>query len=273
MTILAALQMASGPRLDANLAEAGRLLRLAAAEGAALAVLPEYFAQFGLPEHERVAAAERAGAGPGQDFLARMAQETGLWIVGGSLPMKTDDSSRVRGACLLYDNNGDVIARFDKQHLFDVHLPEKDEHYEESAWTEPGDSVIVADTPFGRLGLAVCYDLRFPELFRSMSAQGVDIFALPAAFTASTGRAHWEILLRARAVENLAYVIAAAQGGYHANGRETFGDSMIVDPWGGVLARRTEHGSGIVTAKIDLERQRRLRRTFPVLNHRRLQND
>lgn len=270
MTVVAALQMASGPRMDPNLDEAGRLLRQAAAAGAKLAVLPEYFGQFGLPEAERVKAAEKPGAGPVQDFLARMAWENGLWIVGGSLPMKTsDDAGRVRGACLLFDSEGEQVARFDKMHLFDVHIPERDERYEESSWTEPGDEVVVADTPFGRLGLAVCYDLRFPELFRSMSAKGVDIIALPAAFTAATGRAHWEVLLRARAIENLAYVVAAAQGGFHANGRETWGNSMIVDPWGGILARRQESGSGIVVADIDPERQRRLRHTFPALDHRK----
>lgn len=268
MTIVAAIQMASGPRLDANLAEAGRLLRAAADAGARLAVLPEYFGQFGLPEAERVAAAEAPGDGPVQDFLARTARETGMWIVGGSLPMRTA-GRRVRGASLLFDAAGEQVARFDKIHLFDVHIPEKDEHYEESGWTEPGDQVVVVETPFGRLGLAVCYDLRFPELFRGMGEKGVDIIALPAAFTAATGRAHWEILLRARAIENLSYLVAAAQGGFHANGRETHGDSMIVDPWGGVLARR-ESGSGVVIANIDLERQRQLRRTFPVLDHRRL---
>lgn len=269
MTRIAAIQMASGPRLDANLAEAERLLREAAALGAGLAVLPEYFAQFGLPEEERVAAAEAPGQGAVQDFLAQVARENGLWIVGGSMPMRTA-GERVRGSCLLLDAAGETVARFDKMHLFDVHIPEKDEHYEESAWTEPGDEVVVADTPFGRLGLAVCYDLRFPELFRRMSAAGVDIIALPAAFTAATGRAHWEILLRARAIENLAYVAAAAQGGFHANGRETFGESMIVDPWGGIAAHRAESGSGVIVADVDLERQQRLRRTFPVLEHRRL---
>lgn len=270
-TLMAAIQMASGPRLDANLDEAARLLRLAAAEGAKLAVLPEYFAQFGLPESERTAAAEEPGKGPVQEFLARMARETGMWIVGGSLPMKTN-GKRVRGACLLFNAKGEQVARFDKIHLFDVRIPERDEHYEESGFTEPGDQIVVADTPFGRLGLAVCYDLRFPELFRRLSAKGAEIFVLPAAFTAATGRAHWEILLRARAIENLSGMIAAAQGGFHANGRETFGDSMIVDAWGTVLGRRRESGGGIVVAEIDLERQRQLRRSFPVLEHRRLED-
>lgn len=270
MTRIAAIQMASGPRRDANLAEAARLLREAASAGARLAVLPEYFAQFGLPERERVAAAETPGDGPVQNFLADIAAETGLWIVGGSLPLRTTHGDRVRGACLLLNDSGEQVARFDKMHLFDVHIPEKDEHYEESAWTEPGEEAVVADTPFGRLGLAVCYDLRFPELFRRMTDAGVDIFALPAAFTAATGRAHWEILLRARAIENLACIVAGAQGGFHANGRETWGNSMVVDPWGSVIARCADRGSGIAAADIDLEQQRRLRRTFPVLEHRRL---
>lgn len=269
MTRIAAIQMASGPRLDANLAEARRLLHAAAETGAQLAVLPEYFAQFGLPEAERVASAETPGNGPIQEFLAAQAVETGLWIAGGSIPLRQGED-RVRGACLLYNAAGEAVARFDKMHLFDVHIPERDEHYEESAWTAPGDRITVLETPFGRVGIAVCYDLRFPELFRRMTGQGVDFFILPAAFTATTGRAHWEILLRARAIENLAYVIAAAQGGYHANGRETWGHSMIVDPWGSILAVRNESGSGIVTADIDLERLRQLRRTFPVLNHRQL---
>lgn len=270
-SIVAAIQMVSGPRREANLDEASRLLRAAAEGGAKLAVLPEYFAQFGLPEEDRVAGAETPGDGPVQNFLAETSRETGMWVVGGSLPLKTGDA-RVRGASLLFNARGEQVARFDKMHLFDVNIPEKEERYEESGWTEPGDDVVVVATPLGRLGMAVCYDLRFPELFREMTAQGVDLFVLPSAFTAATGKAHWEILLRARAIENLAYVVAAAQGGLHANGRETHGNSMIVDPWGNILARRTENGSGVVTASIDSERQHRLRSTFPVLDHCRLKN-
>lgn len=271
MTKIAAIQMASGPRLDANLGEAERLLRKAAEAGARLAVLPEYFAQFGLPEQERAAAAETPGDGRVQEFLARQANARGMWIVGGSVPLvDPDEDRRVRGACLLFDDHGELVTRFDKMHLFDVHIPERDEHYEESGWTAPGNRVSVADTPFGRVGIAVCYDLRFPELFRRMTAQGVDIFVLPAAFTAATGKAHWEVLLRARAIENLAYVVAAAQGGFHANGRETWGHSMIIDPWGGILAQRTESGGGVIIADVDLERLSTLRRTFPVLDHRQL---
>lgn len=269
MTTVAAIQMASSPRREANFSEAERLLAAAAARGAKLAVLPEYFAQFGLPEAERVTEAEDFGEGPVQSFLSHQARLTGMWIVGGSLPLR-GTGSRVRGASLLYDDKGGVVARFDKIHLFDVHIPEREERYEESGWTEPGDSITVVQTPFGKLGMAVCYDLRFPEVFRRMTAQGAEIFVLPAAFTAATGRAHWEVLLRARAIENLAYVVAAAQGGIHANGRETWGETMIVDPWGSVLGRREESGGGVVTAALDLERQRALRRSFPVLEHRQL---
>lgn len=271
---IAALQMASGPDREANLAEARRLLEHAADAGAGLAVLPEYFARFGLPEQERVASAEVDGRGPVQDFLAECADRFGLWIVGGTIPVQADDRSkggdtrRARGACMVYNDSGERVARYDKQYLFDVHVPERDEHYKESGWTEPGEPVAPIDTPFGKLGVAICYDLRFPELFRWQSAQGVDIFALPAAFTAATGRAHWEILVRARAIENLAYVAAAGQGGYHANGRETWGHSMIVDPWGTVLDV-IPRGSGVASATTDLDRLAKTRRSFPVLEHRR----
>ncbi|MDX1444080.1 MAG: carbon-nitrogen hydrolase family protein [Gammaproteobacteria bacterium] len=264
---LAALQMASGPDREANLAEARRLLEIAADAGAGMAVLPEYFAQFGLSEKERTAAAEKDGDGPVQQFMAKAAGELGLWIVGGSIPVQTD-GKRTRGACMVYDDSGDRVARYDKLHLFDVHVPERDEHYEESGWTEPGEPMGPIDTPFGRLGVAICYDLRFPELFRWQSAQDVDIFALPAAFTAATGRAHWEVLLRARAIENLAYVVAAGQGGYHANGRETWGHSMVVDPWGTVMDE-IARGNGVASGTPDLERLQKTRRSFPVLGHRR----
>lgn len=272
MNKVAAIQMASGPRRDANLIEARRLLEAAAKAGAKLAVLPEYFAQFSLPEAERIASAEAYGSGPVQEFLAKSAKDFGMWIVGGSLPIK-GEGQRVRGACLVYDDKGERVARFDKIHLFDVHIPERNEHYEETSWTEPGSETTVIETPFGRMGVAVCYDLRFPELFRRMQADGAELFALPAAFTATTGRAHWEVLVRARAIENLCYVIAAGQGGYHANGRETFGDSMIVDPWGKVLNRLgngNRSGSGVVVADLDPVRQQATRKSFPVLEHRRM---
>lgn len=269
MTAVAAIQMASGPNINANLLEADRLIGQAAAAGARLVVLPENFALMGMSEQDKVAVRERDGEGPIQSFLAQAAVRHGVWLVGGTVPMVAQDPGKVRAACLLYDDRGNRVARYDKIHLFDVHLPETGENYVESETIEPGSEVVVVDTPFGRLGLVVCYDLRFPELFRQMLDQGMEIVALPAAFTAITGRAHWEVLVRARAVENLCYVIAAAQGGYHVNGRETHGDSMIVDPWGVVLDR-LPRGSGVVVASLDLERLANIRRTFPSVDHRRL---
>jgi len=269
MIAVAAIQMASGPNINANLLEADRLIGQAAATGARLVVLPENFALMGMSEQDKVAVRERDGEGPIQSFLAQAAVRHGVWLVGGTVPMVAQDPGKVRAACLLFDDRGNRVARYDKIHLFDVHLPETGENYVESETIEPGSEVVVVDTPFGRLGLVVCYDLRFPELFRQMLDQGMEIVAMPAAFTAITGRAHWDILVRARAVENLCYVIAAAQGGYHVNGRETNGDSMVVDPWGVVLDR-LPRGSGVVAASIDLKRLANIRRTFPSVDHRRL---
>lgn len=269
MSRVAAVQMASGPNVGANLIEAGRLISRAADAGAELVVLPENFAIMGMSERDKVGIREADGRGPIQDFLAEQADKHRVWIVGGTVPLAAEAESKVRAACLLYDERGTRVARYDKVHLFDVHLDESGENYEESETIEPGRDVVVVDTPFGRLGLAVCYDLRFPELFRRMLRDGVELIALPAAFTALTGRAHWEVLVRARAIENLCYVVTAAQGGYHVNGRETFGDSMIVDPWGVVLDRLAQ-GSGFVAGEIDRERIASIRRSFPALDHRRI---
>lgn len=269
MARAAAIQLVSGPEPAANLATVDRLLAEAAAQGAQLAVLPEAFSCFGRPEHERATLAETPGNGPVQDFLQTAAVRHQLWIVGGTLPLRESAATVPRAACLVFDSNGRQVARFDKLHLFDVEAGDGQE-YHESAHTAPGEQIVVLDSPIGRLGLAVCYDVRFPELFRAMAAQGMEVFALPSAFTAITGRAHWELLLRARAVENLCYGIAAAQGGQHANGRETFGDSLLVEPWGSVLARHAT-GPGVVVAEIDLPRLYELRHQFPVLDHRRSQ--
>ena len=265
----AALQMASGPNVSANLSEAQRLIRLAAQSNAKLVVLPENFAMMGKSEADKLAVSEQDGSGPIQDFMARQARENKVWLVGGTLPLASSDPAKVRAACLVYDDQGRRVARYDKIHLFDVRLTENNETYNESATIEPGDELCVIDTPFGRLGLGICYDLRFPELFRRLADDGMELLAVPSAFTAITGRAHWEILVRARAVENLCYVIAAAQGGYHISGRETFGDSMIVDPWGTIKGRLTQ-GSGVVCADIDRALLESVRRSFPALNHRRL---
>lgn len=265
----AAVQMASGPNVSANLLEVERLAEEAAGSGAGLLVLPENFAFMGLAERDILAIGEADGAGPLQDFLAQLARRLGIWLVGGTVPIRVPAADKVRAACLVYDGRGRCVARYDKIHLFDVHLVETDEHYRESETIEPGDRVCVVDSPFGRLGLAVCYDLRFPELFRAMQDQGVELIALPAAFTALTGRAHWATLVRARAVENLSYVVAAAQGGFHISGRETYGHSQVVDPWGNTLAQ-LPRGTGVVSAVLDPELQAATRRNFPCLEHRRL---
>jgi nitrilase len=265
----AAVQMASGPNVSANLLEVERLAEEAAGSGAGLLVLPENFAFMGLAERDILAIGEADGAGPLQDFLAQLARRLGIWLVGGTVPIRVPAADKVRAACLVHDDRGRCVARYDKIHLFDVHLVETDEHYRESETIEPGDRVCVVDSPFGRLGLAVCYDLRFPELFRAMQDQGVELIALPAAFTALTGRAHWATLVRARAVENLSYVVAAAQGGFHVSGRETYGHSQVVDPWGNTLAQ-LPRGTGVVSAVLDPELQAATRRNFPCLEHRRL---
>jgi deaminated glutathione amidase len=266
---IAAVQMASGPNVSANLLEAGRHITEAADAGAGLVVLPENFNLMPHNDRERIAAAEADGSGVTQDFLAEQAARHRIWLVGGTIPLRSPDPERVYAACLVYGPDGHRVARYDKIHLFDVRLDETDESYHESATTVHGERVVTVDTDLGCVGLAVCYDLRFPELFRALLDRGTEIFVLPAAFTALTGRAHWEPLLRARAIENLSYLVASAQGGYHVSGRETYGHSMIVDPWGVVLAER-ERGAGVVHAEIDLARLRRVRRSFPSIEHRRL---
>jgi nitrilase len=268
MPRIAAIQMASGPNVNANLSEAARLIARAVEAGAGLLVLPENFAIMGMAEQDKVAIREPDGQGPIQDFLAQQALKHNIWLVGGTVPLAAENLNKVRAACLVFDNTGKRVARYDKNHLFDVRLEEGKETYAESQTIEPGNETAVLDTPFGRLGLAVCYDLRFPELFRRMVDEGVELVALPSAFTAITGQAHWDILVRARAIENLCYVIAAAQGGYHVNGRQTYGHSMIVDPWGTTL-QCLPNGPGFVSAEIDRERLISTRRNFPALEHRR----
>lgn len=271
MPVAAVLQMTSGASVEANLAMARSLLERARAAGAVLAVLPENFSIMGRNEEDKLAVAEDLGEGPIQACLARTAKELRLWIVGGTIPIKAaDEPQRVSAASLVFDDTGKFVGRYDKIHLFDVDIPQREERYRESATIAPGTAQNVVKTAVGRVGMSVCYDVRFPELFRSLQAQGAEVFTVPSAFTAPTGRAHWELLLRARAVENLCYVLAAAQGGVHENGRETYGDSLIVDPWGHVLARVAEPGPGLALAEIDLTLQNDLRTRFPVLNHRRL---
>jgi predicted amidohydrolase len=262
---VAAVQMASGPNVAANLAEAQRLIGMAVATGAKLVVLPEFFAIMGMKETDKVAVREPEGKGPIQKFLAAQAKKHGIWLVGGSVPLACDNPKKVRNACLVYDDKGKLVARYDKIHLFGLNLG--NEHYKEQTTIDAGDRAVVVETPFGRIGLSICYDLRFPELYRAMG--DVDIILIPAAFTATTGKAHFETLIRARAIENLAYVIAPAQGGYHVSGRETHGDSMIVDPWGNVLDR-LPRGSGVVVAGVNRAYQESLRKSLPALKHRKL---
>jgi deaminated glutathione amidase len=264
---VAALQMTSGPDVAANLEQARGLLEQAAARGARLAALPENFSFMGLKDADKRGVAEEEGSGAAQDFLAASARRLGLWIVGGTVPLKSGSDGRVAAACLVYDSDGRRAARYDKIHLFDVDIPGRSESYRESAHVAPGASASVVDTPVGRLGLSVCYDVRFPELFRYLSAAGAQLLTVPSAFTGPTGRAHWETLLRARAIENLCYVVAPAQSGFHPSGRETYGDSMIVDFWGRVL-ERVPRGRGCALADVDLERQAGVRETFPALIHR-----
>lgn len=268
----AVVQMTSSPDVEANLAVARGLLERARTQGAVIAALPENFAIMGRRDADKIDVAEAPGEGPIQAFLGHCARELGMWILGGTIPLRVEgESRRVAAASLVFDDRGRCAARYDKIHLFDVDIPGREERYRESATVAPGDRPVVVSTPIGRLGLAVCYDVRFPELFRVLQGQGAEVLSLPSAFTAPTGRAHWEPLVRARAIENLCYVLAPAQGGKHANGRETWGDSMVVDPWGQVLARVAGAGPGLAVAEIDRNVQQQLRERFPALLHRRLQ--
>lgn len=268
---VAALQMNTGDDVVHNLRQATRLIAEAAAQGAGLAALPENFAFMGAREADKLAHAEEPGHGPIQDALARAARAHGIWVVAGTVPLRGQDARRVRAASLVYDAQGSCVARYDKIHLFDVDVPREDggERYRESASIEPGEwNPVVVDTPVGRLGLSVCYDLRFAELYRVLVEQGAELLCVPAAFTARTGAAHWEVLLRARAVENQCVVIAPGQFGTHPGGRATWGHSMIVGPWGEVLAQAAD-GERAVVADLDRAQQAALRRSFPVLQHRR----
>ena len=269
MSIVAAIQMTSSHVVADNLQAAGELLREAKALGAEVACLPENFSFIGLRDADKLQVAEADGDGPVQAFLSDTARQLKLWILGGSTVIKSDSADRVANASLLFDADGNRVARYDKIHLFDVTIPGRNERYLESAHVTPGRAAAVADTPAGRLGLSVCYDMRFPELYRDLVAQGAEWLAMPAAFTVPTGRAHWETLLRARAIENLCYVVAPAQSGTHTSGRETYGDTLIVDYWGEVLARLPK-GTGVITADIDRAKLKETRARFPALDNRRL---
>ena len=267
--LVAAIQFAAGTDVKTNLEIVGTLVAKAVDRGAGLVVLPENLAFMGYHDSDKFQYAEVEGNGPIQDFLADLASTKGVWLIGGTIPIHSSPG-KVRASSLVYDDSGVCMGRYDKIHLFDVDVPGSKEQYRESATIDAGDTPLVIDSPFGKLGVTVCYDLRFPELYRQLVDAGVEILAVPAAFTAKTGAAHWELLLRARAVENLAYVVAAGQAGVHQNGRETYGNSMIVDPWGTVVARLGTE-PGVVVGQIDLESQKHYREVFPVLTHRRLE--
>ena len=266
---VAAIQMTSSHIVADNLAVAAALLREAKDSGAQIACLPENFSFLGLKDADKLQVAENDGDGPVQQFLSATARELEMWILGGSIVIRTDHPQRPANASLLIDADGERVARYDKIHLFDVTIPGRNEQYRESRHVLPGREVVVADTPVGRLGMSVCYDMRFPELYRELVSRGAEWLAMPAAFTVPTGMAHWETLLRARAIENLCYVVAPAQVGLHSSGRETYGDSLIVDYWGQVLARLAR-GSGVITAEIDLAAQAESRARFPALENRQL---
>ena len=260
---VAAIQMISTSSVPENLETAGRLIADAVRQGAKLVVLPEYFSIMGLRDTDKLAVSEVDCEGVVQSFLATTAKLHAVWLVGGSLPLVSETSEKVRNTCMVFSPDGERVARYDKIHLFGYQSGS--EEYNESRTIEPGAQVVVVDTPFARIGVAICYDLRFPELFRAMGE--VDLIVLPAAFTETTGRAHWETLLRARAIENQTYVLAAAQGGVHPSGRETHGNSMLIDPWGEITARLPK-GEGVVIGELDRARLEKVRASLPALQHR-----
>ena len=262
---MAAIQMVSTPRVADNVAAVRRLVAGAAADGARLIVLPEFFPMIGATDEARLAVRESPGTGPLQSLLAELAALHKIWLVGGSIPLLGKDSSRALNTMLVFDPQGQQVSRYDKMHLFGFKAGA--ESYDESLSIEAGDTPVALDTPFARIGLSICYDLRFPEYFRQLGH--MDILILPAAFTATTGEAHWEVLLRARAIENQCYVIASAQGGRHETGRKTWGHSMIIDPWGEILSVLPE-GEGWVCADFNRQRLETIRHRLPALKHRRI---
>jgi len=260
---IAAVQMISTPRVEDNLRTAERLIAEAVAQGADLVALPEYFAIMGMSEGDKVKVREADGHGPIQDFLAETARRHRIWLIGGSMPLIASDPNKVLNSSVAYNPQGERVARYDKIHLFG--FQKGAERYNESATIEAGSQPVAFDTPFGRVGLSICYDLRFPELYRALGV--TDLLVIPAAFTETTGRAHWEILLRARAIENQCYVLAVGQGGRHENGRETHGNSMLIDTWGNIVDRKLK-GPGIVIGELDHAQIAEIRASLPALKHR-----
>jgi nitrilase len=260
---VAALQMVSAPDRERNIAEAGRLIAQAARDGAQLVLLPEYFCFLGFKDTDKLALRETPHEGPIQQFLSDAARKHGVWVIGGTLPLASPEPDRVLNTTLVFDPTGKQVARYDKIYLFNFEKGE--ESFDEARTICPGSEVRTFEAPFGRVGLSVCYDLRFPEIYRKMG--DCALIVVPSAFTYTTGRAHWEILLKARAVENQCYVLAAAQGGKHENGRRTWGHSMLIDPWGEIVAIR-EEGAGVAAGSVDLARIEAVRQSLPAYRHR-----
>ncbi len=260
---IAAIQMCSSHIVDDNLKTAENFITEAAKNNANIVVLPEMFAMMGAYPKDKVLVKEKFGDGKIQNFLSEQAKANNIWIVGGTIPIECNDINKVRAASLVFDEKGNCVARYDKIHLFDVTISES-EKYKESETTEPGSEIVVVDTPFGKLGLGVCFDVRFPELFRCLSEKGAEIIALPSAFTVPTGQAHWELLTRSRAVENFCYVVGACQGGVHSNGRKTYGNSIIVEPWGNIAAKKEGVESGVIYSAIDLNKIDEARKSIPL---------
>lgn len=269
---IAAIQLCSSHIVDENLALAARLIAQAVLCGAQLIVLPEMFSIMGKNPTDKVAVKEAFGVGRIQDFLSEQARMHKTWIVGGTIPIACDDDHKVRAASIVYDHNGNAVARYDKIHLFDVTVSET-ESYRESDTTEPGHDIVVVDTPVGKLGLSVCYDIRFAGLYTELLNRGAEILAIPSAFTVKTGQAHWQLMCRARAVENFCYVVGSAQGGTHSSGRQTYGHSLIVEPWGSVVQEQLQLEDGIVYADVDLKKLHEIRASIPVIQHQRIKPD
>lgn len=268
MSIIAAVQMCSTDDVHHNLKMASSMIAEAASQGAAVVVLPEMFAMMGKAQSDSVKIKENEGDGLIQNTLSMLAAKHHIWIVGGTIPIKDIDANKIRAACIVYNEKGVSVARYDKIHLFDVTLSHQ-ESYRESDTVAAGQNVVVVETPVGLLGLAVCYDIRFPKLFIALRKMGADVIALPAAFTAKTGEAHWQILMRARAIENFCYMVGATQGGVHASGRKTYGHAMIVEPWGSVLAEVQTEAARVICAEVDLKKLAQLRESMPVERHQR----
>ena len=265
---ISCVQIASGPNIDANLIEVGKYIERSKTLGADIIVLPENFALMAEKDSIYLDIKEDFGKGKIQNFISEQAKKNNVWIVAGTIPIKSKNKNKVFSTCIVFDNKGVIASSYNKVHLFDVDLTETNEKYRESDVYIHGDSITVVDTPFCKIGLSICYDLRFPELFRKLSNENVDIVCLPAAFTSVTGKAHWEHLIKSRAIENLVYFAASAQGGYHVSGRETYGNSIIVNPWGETLDI-IKNKSGIIISSIDLKAQAKLRKNFPCLNHKK----